>query len=311
MGDFLWENNKFVYADQHGKKILLDCGDLLSNKSRIPMHRIPGEAPQQILPELIVASMNKIRQEDGTKVFSAALIATLLADRLIRSSQPIHVLEYGCMQGILSSQLAELIGAFNEDSIFVCAYDTMELEWMERISRIEKLPKLSYIAGDFGHLQLRRDYFDIVVINGSVHYTEPLEVLKNVLDLVTEDGTILCYMDHSPLLESTFKLFFEKREEYEISPQEKILLAKAEDRCWEIKGKKDFIAYVQHHLDMAEKMLLCKEKDQTKIAKSIENLRKDAENAAQQGLVTLKKRILEQKEQLIIYRLKMNVHEKE
>lgn len=311
MGDFLWENNKFVYADQHGKEILLDCGDLLSNKSRIPMHRFPGQDPQQILPELIVGSMNKMRQEDGTKVLSTALIDTLLADRLIRSSQPFHVLEYGCIQGVLSSQLAELIGVFNEDSIFVCAYDTMEPEWMERISRIDRLPKLSYIAGDFGHLQLRRDYFDIVVINGSVHYTEPLEVLKNVLDLVTEDGTILCYIDHSPLLESTFKLFFEKRKEYEISPQEKILLATAKNRCWEVKGKKDFITYVQDHLDRAEKILLYKEKDRSEIARSIEDLQKDAKKAAQQGLVALKKKILEQKEQLIIYRLKMSVHEKD
>lgn len=301
MGSFLWEDNRFVYIDQCGKRVLLDCGDFLANKSRIPMHKLPGQDPMRTLPEWISASIDKMRQENETKVLAAALIDTLLADRMIRSSQPFCILEYGCGDGLLSSQLAGLMGAFNEESSLVCAYDAIEMGWLERISKVEKLPKISYLAGDFGNLQLRQKYFDIVVVNGSVDYDEPLEILRDTLELVAEEGEILCYVDHTPLLESTFKLFFEEREEYEISPVEKILIARAKDRCWEIDKGEDLGTQIRQHLRAAEELLMDKKGKRTEIVEMIESLRQDGKKAAQQGMVGLKKQILEQKERMITY----------
>ena len=305
MGSFRWRDSRFIYEEQGGVKVLLDCTDFLANKSRISMHRLPGYDALPIIPDLIGRALDEMGREDETKLSAAALLDTLLVRYLIRSSQPLHLLEYGCQDGVLSAQMAGLIGAFNEDSSFVCAYDAMETGWLERISKVEKLPKISYLAGDFGHLQLRQRYFDIVVINGSVNYTCPLAVLEDALDLVTEEGVILCYVDHTPLLESTFKLFFEEREEYTVSATEKVLLAKAGDRCWRSAKKSDLEIQIGEHLSAAEGILECGDKEGPQIAVLIESLRQDGKRAAQQGLVELKKQILEQKEQLIALRVSL------
>ena len=115
----------------------------------------------------------------------------------------------------------------------------------------------------------------------------------------------MCYVDHTPLLESTFKLFFEEREEYTVSPTEKVLLAKAGDRCWESAKKGSLESQIQEHLSMAESILQCGDKEKTQIAPLIESLRQDGKRAAQQGLVELKKQILEQKERLITLRVSL------
>lgn len=228
MNSLVYRENKFIYTGAGGEKTLLDCRDYLSNKSRVSLHRLPGQDFLTV-PELLVGLIQQ-EQRGGTGLeFPFGLIDTLIAARLVRTSQPVRVLEYGCADGKLSGHLAKILGAFHEESVLVCAYDTMDelwMQWMERIAALEKLPKISYLAGDYGCLHLQKDYFDIVLINGGmVHFTDPQSVIADALSLAAEGGMILCYADDSPLLESVFKLYFETREEYEISPVSRVLAA--------------------------------------------------------------------------------------
>lgn len=257
MGSLFYNNSKFIYEGQDGnQKVLLDCSCYLANKSRISMHRLP-EVDCLTIPDLLLSLLEKEKEDGKGLEFPAALMDILLAARLIKTSGPVKVLEYGSMKGDLSLHLSEVLGAFHGESVLVCAYDTIEPEWMERMAQARYLPKLSYYAGDFGRLTLAERYFDIVVINGMVNYLQPEEVIADALRLVAEDGILICYADETPLLESTFKLYFEEREEYEITPSQKVMLAKAKDKSWEKKNGSDvdLMRKIRKDLETAEKLL--------------------------------------------------------
>ncbi len=300
MGDLIYKENQFFYIEQGRERLLLDCGDYLSNKSRISMHSLQGQNFRTI-PELLAELMEEgpCRNDDA---FAAALLDVLLAARLIRTSQPVRMLEYGCLGGKLSYYLASVAGAFCEESSLVCACDRMDLEWMEQISAVKKLPKVSFLAGDYGDLQLQKEYFDIILINGTADFTDPCKVVSDALKLASGDGILLCYADASPLLEETFKLFFErdKREDYEIAPFTRLMCAGAKDRCFTPRDEEqDFEKLAEEHLRQAADLLMGGTKDGREQADMLRVLRQDTKTAAAIGSVGLKLRLQEQKEKLM------------
>lgn len=223
MSNISFQDHRFIFSGEDGERVLLDCSDLLANKSRISMHRLPEDNILTI-PELLLDLFERQNQEDAELVFPTLLLDTLLASRLIRTRNAVNVLEYGSLDGRLSWHWAEVLGTFHPESAFVCAYDAIEPEWLQQIERAKYLPGMSYLAGDFGKLPLREKYFDIVLVNGRVNYYEPAAVLKDAGRLLKDGGVLMCYCDSTPLLESTFKLFFESREEFEITPSSKVLV---------------------------------------------------------------------------------------
>lgn len=299
MGSLYYNNSKFIYEGQGGEsQILLDCGCYLANKSRVPMHRLPG-MEYLTIPDLLLGLLEKEKGHGEDLEFSAALLDILLASRLIKTSSPVNVLEYGSANGSLSFHLAEVLGSFHEDSVLVCAYDTIEPEWMERMAQIQHLPKLSYFAGDFGQLKLSEKYFDIVVINGIVNYLQPEEVINDALRLVTKDGILICYSEEAPLLESTFKLYFEQREEYEITPCRKVLLAKAKDKCWQNASEQNLYSRVQEDLEKAKTLLLQKQPSKKELSETSECLKKDIQSAVAAGKTDLKIRLIECRQEVL------------
>jgi len=299
MGSLYYNNSKFIYEGQGGEsQILLDCGCYLANKSRVPMHRLPG-MEYLTIPDLLLGLLEKEKGHGEDLEFSAALLDILLASRLIKTSSPVNVLEYGSANGSLSFHLAEVLGSFHEDSVLVCAYDTIEPEWMERMAQIQHLPKLSYFAGDFGQLKLSEKYFDIVVINGIVNYLQPEEVINDALRLVTKDGILICYSEEAPLLESTFKLYFEQREEYEITPCRKVLLAKAKDKCWQKASEQNLYSRVQEDLEKAKTLLLQKQPSKKELSETSECLKKDIQSAVAAGKTDLKIRLIECRQEVL------------
>ena len=299
MGSLYYNTSKFIYEGQGGEsQILLDCGCYLANKSRVPMHRLPG-MEYLTIPDLLLGLLEKEKGHGEDLEFSAALLDILLASRLIKTSSPVNVLEYGSANGSLSFHLAEVLGSFHEDSVLVCAYDTIEPEWMERMAQIQHLPKLSYFAGDFGQLKLSEKYFDIVVINGIVNYLQPEEVINDALRLVTKDGILICYSEEAPLLESTFKLYFEQREEYEITPYRKVFLAKAKDKCWQKEAEKNLDRQVREDLERAEALLSGESLSEAELAGVAACLKEDLRLAVAAGRNDLKIRLIECRQEII------------
>ena len=302
MGSLYYNNSKFIYEDKGGEaKLLLDCGNYLTNKSRIPMHRLAGMDCLTI-PDLLLGLLEREKKNGDDLEFPAALTDILLASRLVKSPRPVNVLEYGSMTGRLSLHLAEVLGSFNEESALVCAYDTIEPEWMERMTQAERLPKLSFFAGDFGNLKLSEHYFDIVVINGMVNYLKPEEVIADALRLASEGGVLICYSADTPLLESTFKLLFEEREEYEITPLRKVLEAKAGDRSWQKEAEKDLDRQVRGDLERAEALLSGEPLSEAELAGMAACLKEDLRLAVAAGRNDLKIRLIECRQEILFRR---------
>ena len=299
MGTLSIEGSQIIFEDMGNKRVLLDCSDPLANKSRISMHRLQGQT-HPIIPEILRGLIQEQEEEIGIELaLPFGVLDILLVSRLIRSSKPIRLLEYGSGQGELSAQLAQLLGMFHDRSSLVCAYDTIDLEWMERISHIEKLPAISFLACDFGNTGLQKESFDVVVLNGLAGFPRPYDVLKDAVSLVKPDGTVLCYSHDTPLLESTFKLFFENREEYEIIPSYRVLAAEAAQCSWREADVPDLTVKAQKDLARAAEISedgLYRHEDCLQI---LELLQKDIRAAVEQGETELKIQLLEEKERLL------------
>lgn len=288
-------NGSVAFTGLEGTVVLLDSEKPLENKSRVSMRRL-ADQKHPIISDILLKLIQRQQEEEADLAVPFGLLDALLTVRLIRSSKPVWVLEYGSGQGELSAHLAELLGTFHEESMLVCAHDTIELEWMERISHVEHLPKLSFLAGDFGALGLQSNSFHMVVLNGRTDFQNPYEVVADALRLVRKDGVIFCYTDDCPLLESVFKLFFELREEFVLQPSQKILLADVENVCWQ--------AVEPPHIDVNETGKLVKKSIRSgrKAALSaMEVLKSNVDAVARMGEADKKIQLLEQKEKLLEY----------
>lgn len=290
-----------VFHDEENRShVLLDFTKYLANKSRVSLHKGPGW-DILTLPEILAGLYQKERKNGERLCLSALLLDTLVAARLIRTSQPVHVLEYGCKDGRLSWHLAELLGRFHPESSLVCAYHAMDEEWvkwMECIYQVKQPSKISFLFGEYGHLQLQKDYFDIVLINGMVNFTEPEQVILDALSLAAEDGMILCYAEDASLLEDTFKLYFEECDEYPLTPLEKVMAARASAQSWSAFGP-DIAVQARADLNEAEHILAGESLDRDKIKDLIDRLNEDARTAAKLGKVELKIRLIEEKEKMV------------
>lgn len=289
-----------VYNEGNESRILLDFTKYLSNKSRIPMHR---ELSRNIptLPEILAGLYQKEREYGERLCLPTLLLDTLLAARLIQTSQPVRVLEYGCKDGRLSWHLAELLGRFHPESSLVCAYHAMDedwVKWLERIYQVKQPPKISFLSGEYGHLPLQKDHFDIVLINGMVNFTEPEQVITEALSLAAGDGMMLCYVDDSPFLEDIFRLYFEECGEYKITPLAKVLAAKASGQSWTVY-EPDIAVQAQEDLREAEHIRTEAKPDRETLKSLIHRLHEDARAAAKLGEIDLKLRLIEEKEKMV------------
>lgn len=238
MNKIIVENNAFIYTAQNEKRILLDCNDYLSNRSRIPMQSLEGT---ESIPKIILSLFRehlKLMEEKQTKNYAMEylLLDIKIISYLMQSPLPVRVLELGCTSGVLSYHLATILGKFNQASSLCCVCDTIGNnsgnQWLDRISLVEELPGLSMLAADYDDTQLADHHFDIVVINGSVRFEQPYSVIKEAERLVKKSGLILCYAEEQPLLESSFQLLFAGREEFQLDAQTNIMAVIYEEASW-------------------------------------------------------------------------------
>lgn len=301
MGELFYRDKQFIYMERERERVLLDCGKFLTNRSRIPMHCLENQNIRTI-PDVLADLIERGPWDGNDMRLGTALIDVLLAACLIRTSQPVRMLEYGCGGGKLSCHLAAVLGEFCEESSLVCACDAMDMEWMNRISEVEKLPRISFLAGDYGHLQLQQSYFDFILINGTVNFADPDQVVSDALKLASENGRILCCCNDTPLLDDVFRLYFEddKREDYGVSPSVKLMWAMAKDSSWKTwEEEQDFDSQAREHLRQAADMLQKGSIGRREAAKAAGRLLEDARTAGAKGKVNLKIELLRQKEALL------------
>ena len=290
--------DRFVFQDAGSERLLLDCNDFLANKSRVSMDRLPGQT-HPVIPEILLNLFQKQRKETEELTLPFGMLDVLLVARLIRSAKPVKLLEYGSGQGELSVHLAQLLGIFHDKSSLVCVCDAIDLEWMSRISQVEPVPALSFLACDFGNSGLQRQSFDIVVLNGLTQFPQPPDVLKDAVSLVKPDGAIFCYSHDTPLLESAFQQFFKTWEEYELTPSQKVMTAEASQCSWQEESVPNLAAAAQKDLDRAAEILEADPFRREDCVKVLEQLQKDIRDAVELGEPLLKIQLLAVKERLL------------
>ena len=134
-----------------------------------------------------------------------------------------------------------------------------------------------------------------------INYTEPYEVISDALRLAKDDAVIFCYTNNTPFLENIIQLFFEQREEYEINPSSKIIVANTRDKSWNIHKIADFST--QALKDIEHVKFICSQKMiEKQICFSMMSvLKQDIKNASKMGNIDLKLKLIDQKELLMKY----------
>ncbi len=228
-----FSNRKLSLNDQ----VLLDLSDPFKNLSHIPgrKHDDTGEAYRTVLD--LISENNKRHLEFGfvTDIdpLFYSVIDAMLSDFFVQHGSPLKVCEIGCNRGILSFHIAPLLAEYDPKADYVCVCDSIGNEsnntWLDAISSVYAPEGLALVASDFCRTFLRDDYFDLVVINGTLQIPNPACMLKEAVRISDPNGRMICFSYGQYLLDDSFKLVFNKRKEYRFSEECVIFSAETKD----------------------------------------------------------------------------------
>lgn len=232
MGSLMFEMNKFIYSEETGSKVLLDCMDLLKNKSRLPFSGFEGD-------QTLITVIDKLLEEhaencDGTDQqewdLLYILLDVLVAEYHVRSAAPKKVLELGCTNGVMSYHLAYLLGKLHPESLLFSVSNVIGNEsgnqWLDRICRVEELPQIAFAAVDYGDTNLKDANFDVTIINGSILMGSEKQIVQEAKRVTAKGGIVICFAIDQPLLEGAFQLVFSQTEKYTLDSAGSILVGR-------------------------------------------------------------------------------------
>ena len=227
-----------AFLGDKGAKILFNATNYLNNKSRVPMHSFSEEG--DTIPHFLMNMMGKNKKlfSNITTVneFVYCIINSLVAAHLVTSAAPMKVAEFGSTNGDISYNLTETLGKINPKSTLCLISDRIGNEsnnnCLNYITQAEAYPEFQMLYSDYTATNLPDELFDVVVINGDVCFEDSYKVIKEAERVTKKDGLIICWTSGDYLLESTFKLIFSEREEYEVTPKEKILTVRKPAVSW-------------------------------------------------------------------------------
>lgn len=306
MNTITLENNAFVYAHGENKTVLLNLSDLFSNKSKIPFSSFEGNFT---IPALITNTFQQHLQlvegtAEETYAMEYLLLDILLVSKIIQSQKPMKVLEIGCTNGLLSFNYASILGKFNQNSSLCCVSDTMGNEsgneWLDKMVLVEESPKFSLLTSDYEETPLAEDYFDMVVINGSVLFEEPYKVIKEAERLVKINGMILCYCESPSALEENFQRVFLERQEYKLYASHNVLQVCYDGKSWAKEPEDCWREELPKYYEEVQKVLHS-EKNIQKLRELIQKTDTYIEKAMNNQELELKVELLHLKDKLLDY----------
>lgn len=231
MSRLVLERECFVFCDETQRINILDLTDNFANKSRIPLR-------SKELGELSIAGLLLIMQEYNKRMNGGEegklpidLMNVLVTQQLIRTSAPINVVEMGAINGLDSYYLSTIMGMINEESQLCSVCHVIGNEsgnrWLDYICMVEHPPILSMLVSDYDRTRLERGGFELAIINGGVDYEKPLEMVKEIKQLLKKEGAMICHVLNDSQLESAVWEEFKKEDStvYSLSENEKIIVA--------------------------------------------------------------------------------------
>lgn len=300
------ENNKIIFTTEDKDMLILDLTNYFANKSRIPLHSLNNSIT---VPNLVLELRQKyinlfIEGHTPDDIEDLLVLDFLISAQLIKTALPVKLVEFGCTNGRLSYHLASLLSAFHHDSTLCCICDTIGNEsgnrWLDFISLAENTPKTSLLASEYHDTNLASEYFDLVVINGSVSYADTTSLIQETNRVLKADGVLICYAYHQPELANTVKQVFSAYDEYPLTSNSSIIVAKGADALWEKDTLIEWLEPIRIDLLLAESALLQNHIDKKELFALSLKLDKHADIANKNGIINLKLRCLELKEQLLI-----------
>lgn len=201
MGSMYIENNRVVYRDEQRAEVLLGYEEMITNYSRLPLQYL-GKGADSLLSLVLDGMETHGKFAAGTVEMRAnkeyATIELLVAREHMKTPYELKVLEIGCTSGIMSYHLAELIGRYHENSQLCCVTDIIGNEsgneWVDKISLLEHVPKLSLLVADYDCMPLADAYYDVVIINGTASFEKKDEMLSEAARVLKKDGLLIGYV---------------------------------------------------------------------------------------------------------------------
>ena len=203
----------FLAEDSAEPRLLLDCSRPLENRSALPLFPARND-PRPSLLRVAAGCMEACRQDPACSAhpLGYSLLLCLLADRLRQVGGPAQVLEYGCGNGALSPHLAGLLSDFHRGSVLCCLTDAPAPRWAERMAR---WPQARQLQSPYGHSGLTAGRFHAAILNGSRLLPDPEPILAEAMELLTDDGVLLC-LSSDPLTAQLLELRFERLEIFDL-----------------------------------------------------------------------------------------------
>lgn len=305
MNKIIMEEGIFFYCSTDQRTALLDCNDFISNNSRIAMHGYPEDLTISKLIIELFEQNSSLSAGTGEETLAVGntLLDVLMAANLCKTALPIKVLEIGAVSGVVSYHLAYMLGKFHPESKLCCVCDTIGNDsgnqWLDRISLIKEPPGLSFLVADYEDTQLQDNSFDITVLNGTVDFMKPLEVIQEARRLTKDRGIVICYSTGGQLLESSFKSCFTQRTEYPLSENCNIMYScnflNHTDSVKELEQRKIILEYI----DKVQKEIL--NRCSFNIEESLNQIEVYMKVAIENRDISIKIQLIELKEMLLEY----------
>ncbi len=249
-----FENNQFVFIDDNDNKIeLFNAVDPLSNNSHLPSHEVldDGKTVYPLFDDMIsyIDEFDKINEDvmGGLLKQTVILSIFLVTRELLKKQRDLKVLEIGCDKGVLSYYLAKVLSRFNANNRLVCVTDSMGNEcdnyWFDKILLSGAGDIVSLVTTEYNNAILPNDYFDIVIINGSVQFAEPAAVIRNAVNSVKNTGLLVCLSERQYLLTSCLQIAVGKSTVYNQDEASTILSKTIDekDKLYAYKQTNEFI----------------------------------------------------------------------
>jgi len=247
-----------IFTNEGKEQVILTLNDYIKNKSRIPMHTDVenGNTISQFLINLTKRNRDLFPEITPKKEIACLTATSIIVSELIKSAAPVKMAEFGSTNGDISYNLMELLGNFHPASQLCLISNTVGNEsgnnCLNCITQATAYPEFSMIFSDYTKTNLSDNCFDLVFINGDVCNEDHYSVLKEAERVTKQGGLLICWTSGDCLLESTFKLIFSKREEYELTAMDKLLTTRKTADSWSNQSANEPYAGLTELLEQLE-----------------------------------------------------------
>ncbi len=294
------EQRKWIYRCGEKPYELIDLQNLLGNRSHVPL--ITGSQHRPSLTDMINKLMRTHKayfQEQLADLQECILIDFLAVRRLMRSAEPLQIVEIGAADGILSFHLASMVGQYNEESVLCCVSEREDTQWEENVSKVEKPPKISRRINSLERTGLLSDQYDIVILNSREPFKDIEKVVREAGRLVSSEGILICLEKGIPSLARAFEKSFAKHEIFDVNSETTVLYAESQKSSASSSEVPEDVKETERYLNCLSRILQDGGAEQEQFRACYKELDKRIDAAMKASQLDLKVKLIDFQEQVL------------